>query len=128
MADFRTKYASVLDGKSPDDHPECPGVDSPYMWEIERKRGWVDKFPGLKTRKVDMMKWNEGRKPLERRQLMFYKVIGEMPSVVEDANLHAIAHLYASDRNGLFIVSINLRTKFLAPLSIKLHRYPIFLI
>ena len=100
------EYASVLADKSLDEHPECPGVDSPYMWEIERKRGWVDKFPGLKTRKVDMRVWNEGKGPLEKRQLMVYEVIGEMPGIGEDANLHAIAHTYASDRNGLFTVSL----------------------
>jgi hypothetical protein len=49
--------------------------------------------------------WNEGRQPLEKRHLMYYKVIGDMPSIDQDANLHAIAHLYASDRNGLFTVS-----------------------
>lgn len=49
--------------------------------------------------------WNEGRKLVEKRQLMWYSVIGEMPTPEEDSNLHAIAHLYASDRNGLFTVS-----------------------
>jgi hypothetical protein len=104
--DFEKEYASVLFGKRPEDHPECPGVDSPYMWNIEGERGWVDPFPGLKMRKVHMDRYNVSRKPLEKRQLMYYKVIGEMPAVVEDANLHAVAHLYASDRNGLFTVGL----------------------
>lgn len=101
---FREEYASVLQGKKWHEHPECPGVDSPYMWEIERARGWVDPFPGLKTRKVDMTAWNKGKDPLEKRQLMIYEVIGDMPRIGDDANLHAVAHAYASDRNGLFTV------------------------
>jgi hypothetical protein len=103
--DLQKEYAVVLEGKRPDDWPECPGIDSPYWWKIEQERGWIDPFPGLITRKVDMDKYNEGRKTLDRRQLMYYQVIGEMPKTVEDANLHAAAHLYASDRNGLFPVS-----------------------
>jgi hypothetical protein len=95
-----------LNGKRPEDWPECPGIDSPYWWKVEQERGWVDPFPGLKTRKVDMEKWNEGKETLQKRQLQYYQVIGEMPPAAEDANLHAAAHLYASDRNGLFTVSI----------------------
>ena len=72
--DFKSIYASVLEGKRPEDHPECPGVDSPYMWEVERARGWVDPFPGLKAWKVDMGEWNKSRIGLERRQLMWYRI------------------------------------------------------
>ena len=68
----------------------------------------MDKFPGLDMRKVDMDKYNRHRKTLDRRQLQFYRVIGAMPSIEDDPNLHAAAHLYASDRNGLFPVSRNL--------------------
>lgn len=74
-------------------------------WEIEERRGWVDPFPGLNMRKVNMTAYNHPRETLDRRQLQYYKVIGDMPSIEEDPNLHAIAHLYASDRNGLFPVS-----------------------
>ncbi|KIW03487.1 acyl-CoA thioesterase II [Verruconis gallopava] len=104
-ANFREQYAAVLAGKNPDDHPECPGIDSPYWWKVEEERGWIDPFPGLKTRKVDMTRYNEGKEALDRRQLMYYRVIGDMPKVADDANLHAAAHLYASDRNGLFPIA-----------------------
>jgi hypothetical protein len=57
-------------------------------------------------RKVDMTAYNKPRPTLERRQLQYYRVIGAMPSIEDDANLHACAHLYASDRNGLFPVSL----------------------
>jgi len=56
---------------------------------------------------VDMERFNRHRKTLDRRQLMYYRAIGEMPSVQEDPNLHAAAHLYASDRNGLFPVGLS---------------------
>jgi len=59
--------------------------------------------------------------PFDKRQLLFYRII-EAPSASHtptqstnlnenadtNANLHACAHLYASDRNSLFIVAANL--------------------
>jgi hypothetical protein len=56
-------------------------------------------------RKVDMAGYNGTRETLDKRQLQYYRVLGPMPPVDEDPNLHAAAHLYASDRNGLFPVS-----------------------
>jgi acyl-CoA thioesterase len=101
QTNLREKYREVLGGKSPDDFPECPTVDSPFFWEIEKKYG-KDPFPGLRMTKVEMAAYNEARSALDRRQLHFYKILGDIPSVQEDPNLHAAAHLYASDRNGLF--------------------------
>ncbi|QDS75990.1 hypothetical protein FKW77_004369 [Venturia effusa] len=119
--DLREKYKAVLRGKKAEDWPECPGIDSPYWWEIEQKRGWIDPFPGLSMRKVDMAAYNHPRKTLDRRQLQYYKVIGEMPSLEEDPNLHAIAHLYASDRNGLFPIPnfLDLGDEYLAIASLS---------
>lgn len=69
-----------------------------------------------------MTTYNCGREPIDRRYLAFYSIRGAMPapysdqssattsgnskagSITQAANLHAIAHLYASDRNSLFIV------------------------
>jgi hypothetical protein len=56
-------------------------------------------------RKVDMTAHNEPLSALDRRQLQFYQVTGPIPSIQEDPNMHAAAHMYASDRNGLFPVS-----------------------
>lgn len=64
--------------------------------------GINDAFPGLECRKVDMEAYNRERHPLDRRQLILYRTIGEMP---DDPNMHLCAHLYASDRNSLFIVT-----------------------
>lgn len=74
-------------------------------------------FPGLQCRKVDMREWNSTRHPMERRQLIFYRMIfdrekeGEKEKEEEEEgmnmnmNMQLCAHLYASDRNSLFIVA-----------------------
>lgn len=51
-----------------------------------------------------MKPYNNPRHPIDRRQLTLYSPIGTLPPAPEAANLHACAHLYASDRNSLFIV------------------------
>lgn len=96
------KYDSVLKDKRPDDFAEAPGMDVPWYWKLLEDGHPNDKFPGVKTRKVDMRPYNEARQPLDRRQLIFYKSIGTMS---QGPNLHMCAHLYASDRNSLFIVA-----------------------
>ena len=80
-------------------------MDVPWYWKELEEGHPNDKFPGLKTLKANMKAFNEPRQPLDRRQLIFYKTIGDMP---DDANLHMCAHLYASDRNSLFIVANHL--------------------
>jgi acyl-CoA thioesterase len=78
-----------------------------------------------------MKAYNSPRHPLDRRQLIFYSIRGSLPpiskqpsqslsvsskkpSFAREANLHAIAHLYASDRNSLFIIPnhLDLEDKF----------------
>lgn len=100
--DVWDEYQVVLQGKRPEDFEEAPGMDVPWYWEMRRKTGHNDKFPGLQSHKVDMDAFNAPRPPLDRRQLMFYRTIGELPPL---PNLHLCAHLYASDRNSLFIVA-----------------------
>ncbi|KAF9630494.1 Acyl-CoA thioesterase [Lasiodiplodia theobromae] len=103
--DLWEEYKVALGNRRPDDWPEAPGVDSPWYWEASAQDGnRTDPFPGLSLRKVDMEAYNAPRKPLDRRQLQFYSTIGSMPPVSQAANLHACAHLYASDRNGLFVI------------------------
>lgn len=55
-------------------------------------------------RKVDMAAYNSTRSVVDKRQLQWYSVLGDMPSISEQPNLHACAHLYASDRNSLVLV------------------------
>lgn len=51
-----------------------------------------------------MRAYNTGRPALEQRQLFFNSVVGTMPPASEAANLHACAHLYASDQMSMFVV------------------------
>ncbi|SMR58813.1 unnamed protein product [Zymoseptoria tritici ST99CH_1E4] len=96
------KYSSALQGKKPTDFPEVPGMDLPFYRKLREETGINDKFPGLECRKVDMSAYNGDRHPLDRRQLIFFRTIGDLP---EEHNMHLCAHLYASDRNSLYIVA-----------------------
>ncbi|KZF26731.1 Thioesterase/thiol ester dehydrase-isomerase [Xylona heveae TC161] len=96
------KYAKVLDGKKPEDHKFSPAVDIPWYWEIADRHNFPDVFSGMDVRKVDMTPYNQGRPPYEYRQLQYYRAIGAITA--NDPHLHACAHLYASDRNSLFVL------------------------
>lgn len=84
---------------------------------------------GLHIRKVAMDAYNKPLHPLDRRQLIYYSIRGSLPAILQsptppkpgkktpysrEANLHACAHLYASDRNSLFIIPnhLDLYTSF----------------
>lgn len=63
-------------------------------------------FPGMITKKVNMTAFNTPSRPVQdRRMLGYYALIGSaaMPPFAKAPNLHACAHLYASDRNSLFL-------------------------
>ena len=79
--------------------PEAPGYDVPWYG---RDGNGNDVFPGLYTRQADLTRYNEGRHPLDKRQLVFYRTIGDLDD--DEPNLHLVAQLYASDRNSLFHV------------------------
>ena len=124
-----TTYKDVLQGKTFEDHsidPAADGIWSDQMsWKLWKQRG--EAFPGLEQRKVDMRRFNgravEGGKDggeLARRWrlLVFYRVLREEDVLdsmkitnkdtgddkdEDDLNFHACAHLYASDRNSLFL-------------------------
>lgn len=117
-------YGGVLKGKMDPmrDLEEVPGMDLTfYRKKIleyedgEEGKGKHDAFPGLQCRKVDMREFNAQRHPMERRQLIFYRMIfdrekGEEKETEEEGmgmnmNMQLCAHLYASDRNSLFIVA-----------------------
>jgi len=55
-------------------------------------------------RKVDMAAYNDRRRTVDRRALQWYMALGTLPPAATHANLHACAHLFASDRNSLFPV------------------------
>lgn len=102
------------------EHPSAPSNDSEWFREtyLPQNPDHYNPIAGLHLRKVDMDKYNVPRPPIDRRQLIFYSLRGSLPlptapyppsaglgvSLTRDANLHACAHLYASDRNSLFII------------------------
>ena len=103
--DLWETYREALQGKWPQDFEETPGVDIPWFWDLRKRTGNNDEFPGLQYKKADMEAYNKRRHPLDRRQLMFYRALGPLPP---DPNMHICAHLYASDRNGLYIIANHL--------------------
>lgn len=50
-----------------------------------------------------MSEYNSSKAPEDWRQLSYYRPIGKLP--LDQPNLHACLHLYASDRNSLFMIS-----------------------
>lgn len=128
-------YGGVLKGKTDPmrDLEEVPGMDLTFYRkqkmlllddgddddDKEKGKGKGktkknhDAFPGLQCRKVDMREWNATRHPMERRQLIFYRMIFDREKEEEEEeegmnmnmNMQLCAHLYASDRNSLFIVA-----------------------
>jgi acyl-CoA thioesterase len=109
--DISQEYSSVIQGKKPFDHEEAPSQDSVWFYEkyLPENPGHYNPLPGLHLRKVDMQAYNRTRQPLDRRQLIYYTPRGRLPAVstpssTKEANLHAIGHLFASDRNSLFII------------------------
>lgn len=105
--DLQGQYASVLGSPAtkPEDLPDAPLTEMPTFRNLNLgKPRSGGPFPGLVTKKVDMKAYNTDRTPIERRQLTVYCAIGALPPVSSAPNLHAAAHLYASDRNSLFII------------------------
>lgn len=119
-------YGGVLKGKTDPmrDLEEVPGMDLTFYRkqkmlllddddDDEEGKGKKnhDAFPGLQCRKVDMREFNATRHPMERRQLIFYRMIFDREKEKEEEgmnmnmNMQLCAHLYASDRNSLFIVA-----------------------
>jgi acyl-CoA thioesterase len=117
-------YRDVLKDKEtePMEHPVSPDKDSEEFRTkyLPAHPEHFNPLAGLHIRKVDMEKYNAKRSGLDRRQLLFYTLRGSLPlptapyppkssgdgkfSLTREANMHACAHLYASDRNSLFIV------------------------
>lgn len=122
--DLKAKYRDVLQGKEnePMEHEAAPSNDSEHFRKtyLPAHPEHFNPIGGLHLRKADMSKYNQGRIPIDRRQLIFYTLRGALPlptapypsvsplvgktSLTREANMHACAHLYASDRNSLFIV------------------------
>lgn len=121
---LKERFAEVLQGKEDEPmlHPAAPSQDSEWFREtyLPKHPEHFNPIAGLHLRKADMKKYNEQRPPIDKRQLTFYTLRGALPlptapyppvsnsiaatELTREANLHACAHLYASDRNSLFII------------------------
>ena len=127
VADIQRKYEVVLGGKEIEDHPLAPGRDTPE-WTMEVERGVRPpvEFAGIEARKVKMDRYNAMVRATEHpdryRHLHFYRLLGlpdesregkgktqeqikQSDEEGEYDNLHICAHLYASDRNSLFLIA-----------------------
>jgi Thioesterase-like superfamily len=115
---IRKTYTRVLQSKKPDDQPTAPGADAMWWTRGVDADVWTETeqvFPGVDIRKVDMGSYNRGRGSPDRvgewRQLSFYRLIKDDKEEHDGddetsmLNLHACAHLYASDRNSLFLIT-----------------------
>jgi len=97
------EYSVVLNGKGPSDHPHAPSVDAPWYHDYAQQFPQPLDFPGLEVHKVDMTAYNNSKSTINYRQLSYYRLIGTISA--SNPNLHACAHLFASDRNSLFVIS-----------------------
>lgn len=122
---LKTEYGDVLGAKQFEDWPVSQGMDG--MWpqgsmsiDMWKRRG--DAYPGLEMRKVDMQRFARGAVKgglddggdvaRKWRLLQLYRIVVDekeekdlvKKSGADDViNLHAVGHLYASDRNSLFL-------------------------
>lgn len=122
--DLKDEYRDALEGKAdePMEHEAAPTTDSERFHKeyLPKHPEHFNPLPGLHIRKADMTKYNAKRKAIDRRLLHFYSLRGSLPlptapyptksdsseifALTREANMHACAHLYASDRNSLFLV------------------------
>ncbi|KAL9106852.1 MAG: hypothetical protein Q9227_008185 [Pyrenula ochraceoflavens] len=113
----------------PESHDYAPSAD--FSWYIAAaKNGGIEDMasicPGVEMRKPDLESWHQEKRafagmtpgPGAYRLLHLYRIIdddgvGERSDLLglegneywDQVNLHACAHLYASDRNGLFLIA-----------------------
>ncbi|KAE8450931.1 hypothetical protein EG329_005371 [Mollisiaceae sp. DMI_Dod_QoI] len=96
-------YREVLEGRRPESWDVLPRIDTPWYYRHIKQHPQTNDFPGLELRKVDMRTYNANKHPQDYRQLHYYTPLGPIPPTLP--NLHACAHLYASDRNSVFVVT-----------------------
>jgi acyl-CoA thioesterase len=120
--DIQKEYGRYIHSKPMFDHPDMPSQDSWWFHNVHAPKhpDHFNPLGGLHLRKLDMKPYNKGRDPIDRRRLMMYSTRGSMPPIPasilkakkpkygREANLHAIAHIYASDRNSLFVIGDHL--------------------
>jgi hypothetical protein len=79
--------------------------------EYQKQNFVPETFPAVEIRKANMSAYNASvgadTDPSLYRQLSFYRPLRPVP---HDLNLHICAHLFASDRNSLFLITNALGT------------------
>ncbi|KAI9784347.1 MAG: hypothetical protein M1839_002408 [Geoglossum umbratile] len=106
--DIKEKYEVILQGKGPRDLPSTTEFEDLSAFLGGSKAVVTPSFPGLQISLIPMHIYNDDRPPLDRRHVFFYSAVGALPSADSEPNLHACAHLYASDRESLFVVARHL--------------------
>ncbi|CZT40699.1 uncharacterized protein RSE6_00344 [Rhynchosporium secalis] len=104
----RERYKSVIEGRKPDSWPFVPRVDAAWADRATFRYPFPNDFPGLAVHRVDMADFNANLPSANYRQLNYYTPLGHIP--LSNPNLHACAHLYASDRNSLYLIPKALNT------------------
>nr|KMM71661.1 hypothetical protein CPAG_07964 [Coccidioides posadasii RMSCC 3488] len=128
--DIDGRYKVALHGIKRENQPLAPSLDTPqWTEEVEKGLRPAVPFSGTDIRKVKMKRYNEmvGAKedPTRYRQVHFYRLFG-LPGDDEEGsgygrddiaalrardeagefdNLHICAHLFASDRNSLWLIA-----------------------
>ncbi|KAL2075681.1 hypothetical protein VTL71DRAFT_624 [Oculimacula yallundae] len=98
----RERYRSVIDGRKPESWKFVPRVDAAWADRATSRYPSPNDFPGLAMHRCEMGPFNATLPPTDYRQLTFYTPLGRIP--LSSPNLHACAHLYASDRNSLYLI------------------------
>jgi len=121
--DIKQEYGPFINSKKDVfEHPDMPSQDSYFFNHVyaPKNPNHFNPLGGLHLRKLNMKAYNEYRNPIDRRRLMMYTTRGSMPQIPSsilkakkpkysrEVNLHAIAHIYASDRNSLFVIGDHL--------------------
>jgi acyl-CoA thioesterase len=116
--DKENRFRSILSSKTPEEWPIEDGVDAPWYRAITSNfDDFKELYQGVQMRLVVPETFAD--MPLEeKRTFHFYRPVGDLklpPSLTEgldkdeirslEINLHATAHLYASDRNSLFHIT-----------------------
>ncbi|KAJ6261988.1 hypothetical protein Dda_2789 [Drechslerella dactyloides] len=89
---------------SPRRHEVAPAVDIPCWMEFIRKKRIPSLYNGVEIRKVDMEAANRSRPLHEHRKIQIYRPVGQLPPD-QQSILSLCAHIYASDRNGMFAIT-----------------------
>lgn len=94
----QSRFADILGSRVPGEWDPSPPIDIASIVAAV-PRDFVDTFPAVEMRKVDMTPYNEGRPVHERRDLVLYRLLAPLPA--SDPNAHVLVHAFEADRNGL---------------------------